>query len=101
MSSHYFRAIWPVFVEDLVKDSFLLEAVDVVRGLRREQKVLLFAYQAVVGGLGHLMLLLRSTIVYLLEQVVLLLAHHQLPSFLLPLFQLVLEGLGIDAHPSI
>ena len=61
----------------------------------------MLANKTVVGGLGHLMLLLRSTIVYLLEQVVLLLTHHQLPSFLLPLLQLVFEGLGIDAHTSI
>ena len=61
----------------------------------------MLADQTVVGGLGHLMLLLRSTIVYLLEQVVLLLTHHQLPSFLLPLLQLVFEGLGIDAHASV
>ena len=47
------------------------------------------------------MLLLWSAIVYLLEQVVLLLAHHQLPSFLLPLLQLVLEGLSVDAHASV
>lgn len=101
VSCHYFRAIWPVFVKDLVKDSFLLEAVDVVRGLRRDQKVLLLAYQSVVGGLGHLMLLLWSTIVYLLEQVVLLLTHQQLPSFLLALLQLVLEGLGVNANTSV
>ena len=100
MSGHYFRPI-PIFVKDLVKDCFLLEAVDVVRCLWCNQQILLFADKPVVGGLGHLMLLLRSTVVYLLEQVVLLLAHHQLPSFLLPLFQLVFEGLGIDAHPSI
>ena len=61
----------------------------------------MLANQTVVGGLGHLMLLLRSTIVYLLEQVVLLLTHHQLPSFLLPLLQLVLERLGVDTHTSI
>ena len=97
---HYFRPI-PIFVKDLVQNGLLLEAIDIVRRLWCDQQVLLLADEAVVGGLGHLVLLLRSTIVYLLEQVVLLLAHHQLPSFLLALFQLVFEGLGIDAYTSV
>ena len=61
----------------------------------------MLADQSVVGGLWHLMLLLWSAIVYLLEQVVLLLAHHQLAGVLLPLLQLVLERLRIDAHTSV
>ena len=100
VSGHYFRPI-PIFVKDLVQDCFLLEAIDIVRCLRCDKQVLLLTDKSIVRRLGHLMLLLRSTIVYLLEQVVLLLTHHQLPSFLLPLFQLVFEGLGIDAHTSI
>ena len=61
----------------------------------------MLANKTVVGGLGHLMLLLRSTIVYLLEQVVLLLTHHQLSSFLLALLELILQRLRINADAPV
>lgn len=99
--SHHLGSVRLVLVEYLVQYRLLLEAVDVVRRLRHHQQVLLVAHEPAVGGLGHLVLVLRAAVMYLLQEVVLLLTHHQLPCLFLALLELVLEGLGVDAHPTI
>ena len=107
VSRHYFRAaLGAAFVEDLVQDCLLLEAVDVAWSLWRYYDALLFADKAVVGRLRGLMLLARDgcrgTIVDLLQQIVLLLAHCLIAyRFLLPLLQLVFERLSVNTYTTV
>ena len=59
------------------------------------------AHQPAVGRLRHLVLLLRASVMDLLQQVVLLLTHHQLSSFLLALLELILQRLRINADAPV
>ena len=101
VSCHHFGPIGLVFVEYLMQYGLLLESVDVVGRLWHDEQVLLVAHEPAVRRLWHLVLLLRGTVMDLLQQVVLLLTHHQLSSFLLPLLELVLEGLCVDADATV
>ena len=101
MPCHHLGPIGLVLVKYLVQYCLLLEPVDVVWRLRHHQEVLLVAHKPAVGRLRHLVLVLGAAVMYLLQQVVLLLTHHQLACFFLALLELVLEGLRVDTHPSI
>ena len=59
------------------------------------------AHQPAVGRLRHLVLLLWASVMDLLQQVVLLLTHHQLSSFLLALLELILQRLRINADAPV
>ena len=90
-----------------MQDRLLLVPVAVVmRRIGRYQQILLLLLaieELDVGGLRQLMVHAQSgrgPAVNLLQQVVLLLAHHLVPRcrFFLASFQLVLEALSVDSH---
>lgn len=111
MTSHDFRAArTTVFVKNLVQNGLLLDAVDFVGCLRsHEEPLLLLADEAVVRRLWELLVHRAlsagastswntTVVVNLLEQVVLLMAHHDkirvaaVPTgVLLALLELVLQ----------
>lgn len=93
MASHYFGPRLASLLEDLIEVGLAGEAVDVIRRLRRYQQVLLLADEAVVRRLGQLVgvAVCGGSIMDLLKEVVLVLAHYEITSVFLALFELVLE----------